>query len=318
MYMNAQTLEIFGWLFITLFLTLPAIFIILSKSERMFYLSSFGAPFFGFLIGSLLLYYSRNYGIYAFSFLVLWIVKVVGITIIVSVIKESELWRDIWLILLDFLFLILFVLFGIHYRTEIWFITATLLTFIIILGFMNVIYFEKPTPNILSSEFDPKKYFTGFLPILIVPFASILYTFDIGILDASTLHTFYGTLIGGFFALLGIVAMFGVFILERIKADRDYLSKLFIGLILLYIIAILVLTIGLITLPKNSENVIALNLSHNTLIPDSPLEERQLSNIGQIFGEIIFTASIGFIISSLAYLYKIVSEILKKGFVLNE
>jgi hypothetical protein len=315
MSMNAQTLEILGWLFITLFLTLPAIFVTLSKSDRMFYLSSYGAPFFGFLIGSLLLYYSRTYGIYAFSFLIFWIVRVV-ITI-VSLTKESELLTGIWLVLSDFLFLILFILFGTYYQTEIWFITATLVTFVNILGFMNVIYFEKPTQKLLSSEFDPKKYFTGFLPALVLPFASFLYIFDIGVLDAATLHTFYGTLIGGFFALLGIVAMFGVFILERFKDNRDYLSKLFKGLILLYVIATLVLTLGLITLPKNSEEI-ALDLSHNTLIPDSPLEERQLPDTGQIFGLIIFTASISFLISSLAYLYKIVSEILKSGFVFNE
>jgi len=314
MYIDAQTLERLGWLFITLFLTLPAIFIILAKSDRTAFVASYGGSLLGFSIGSLMLYYSRNDIIYAFSFLSLW--AVTRAVIIISLTKEHKLLGWISLSLSEFLSLILFISLGIFYQTEIWFITATLLAFVIVLEVMTAHYFKKPMP-----EFDVKKYLSNFLPGVVVPFTAILYTFDIGTLSATTLHTFYSTLIEGFFALLGIVAMFGIFILERIKVDKKfrkkskkYLSKLFIGLILLYIIGILVFTFGLIILPKSQGGITALDLSHDTLIPDEPLKARQLPDNTQLFGIILFTSSIGFLLSSLAYLYRIVSETLGREF----
>lgn len=320
--MNAQMLETLGWLFITLYMTLPEIFHILSIERLIFPLSQnkrlkhlafigafislfFSTRYCGYLIGGFLLYYSRDYGVYAFSFLIVWIGILFIPRIILNISKNKQLYLILYL-LTPLVFIALLVSFGIHFQTEIWFITATLYTLLSTLECINALYIKDP-----SSDFNPAKSYTDFLPGLIVPFTSILYVFDIGILGTETLHTFYSVLLGGFFALLGIVAMFGVFILSNVKDDRNHLHRLFKGLILLYIIAILILTSGLITLPKNSENEATIDLSHNALIPDSPLKERQLSDIGQIFGKIVFATAFALLISSLAYLYKIVSEILK-------
>lgn len=90
MCMNAQTLEILGWLFITLYLTLPdvsrllqnacPIFRIAPKNGRLIWLTIismyisvlFSTRRVGFLIGALLLCCSRDYGFYAFSFFIVW------------------------------------------------------------------------------------------------------------------------------------------------------------------------------------------------------------------------------------------------------
>lgn len=322
MSMNAQMLEILGWLLITLYTTLPEIFHVLSierlimpllQNKRLKYLAFVGtlvSVFFstrysGYLIGAFFLYYSRDYGVYAFSFLIVWIGILFTQKIILNISKKKQLYLISYL-LKSLVFIALFVSFGIHFQTEIWFITATLYTLLTTLAYLHGLYIKDP-----SSELNPAKSYNDFLPGLIIPFSSILYVFDIGILGTETLHTFYSVLLGGFFALLGIVAMFGVFILRDVKCDRNHLHRLFKGLIFLYIIAILILTLGLITLPKNSENEASIDLSHNTLIPDSPFKDRQLSGIGQIFGKIVFAAAFALLISSLAYLYKIVSEILK-------
>lgn len=320
MSMNAQMLERLGWLFITLYTTLPEIFHILSikRLKHLGFVGTLLSVFFstrycGYLIGAFFLYCSRDYGVYAFSFLIVWIGMLFIPKIILYMSKNKQLYLILYL-LTPLVFITLLISFGIHFQTEIWFITATLYALLSTLEVLNALYIKDS-----SSDFNPAKIYTDFLPGLIVPFTSILYVFDIGILGTETLHTFYSALLGGFFALLSIVAMFGVFILTKDnmkdnikdKEDRNHLHRLFKGLILLYIIAILILTSGLITLPKNSENEATLDLSHNTLIPDSPLKERQLSDIGQIFGKLLFTTAFALLISSLAYLYKIVSEILK-------
>lgn len=316
MYGNAQLLEILGWLIINLYFLIPEISISLqipkihNPTHFLRFLMDlllfllFGLHFFGFLIGSLLLYYSRDYGYFIFSFIVLWSVVVYSPMIIAIIASKNRLFYGIFFSG-DFLFLFLFILFGIFYQTEIWFITATLYAIVIILKFINGIYFPKID--------TPRNYIVNFLPGIIVLMVSILFVFDLGILNSATLYTFYSALIGGFFALLGIVAMFGVFILDRIENDKVYLSNLFKGLIIIYIISILTLTIGLVTLPKDSKNEPYLDISHNSLIPDIPLKERQLSSNHQIFGKIVFTASLGFLLSSLAYLYKIVSELLNQS-----
>lgn len=329
MCMNAQTLEILGWLFITLYLTLPEMFRLLRNRYLIFHilpkkehrieitLSSlyisvlFGTRFGGFSIGALLLCCSRDYGYYAFSFLIVWMVM----SLIQKKILKSNQPPLIIVYLIPVPFIVLLYLFAKHFQTEIWFITATLFAFVTFLELITftIAFLEVQTaapPMKRYSDSDLAEFRTNFYPALIIPFISILYVFDIGILDTETLHTFYGTLIGGFFALLGIVAMFGVFIL-RVKRNEGNLYGLFKGLILLYIIAILTLSLGLITLPKGSENEINIDLSHNSLIPDRPLEERQLSDNGQIVGKILFTVAIAFLISSLAYLYKITSRLLE-------
>jgi hypothetical protein len=266
--------------------------------------------FFGLLIGSMMLYCSRDYGIYAFSFLIFWIVRFFLI-IITAII--NKLLMFIWIILSDYGFPAIAILFGLYYQTEIWFIAATLFVLLNILQYLAMTFLKLRE----SESSGLAEIYSGFLPGLIIPFSSIFYLFDIGILDSATLQSFYSTFIQGFFALLGIVAMFGVFILDRIRVDKDYFSKLFIGLIILYIISILILTLGLITLPRNSETD-CLDLSYNALMPDTPLKERQLPpDSGQILEEIIFTATLGLLICSLAYLYKLVSDILGMSEILD-
>lgn len=253
---------------------------------------------FGLLIGSIMLYYSRDYGIYAFSFLFIWIIR--ALLIFVFTILNISLLK-ILVLFSDYAMPGIAILFSLYYKTEIWFITATLLVLMNLLQYLALTFIKDRTSEL--------EVYSGFFPGLIIPFASIFYLFDIGILDSATLQSFYSTFIQGFFALLGIVAMFGVFILDRIKVDKDYFSKLFVGLIILYIIAILVFTTGLITIPYDSGTG-SLDLSYDTLVPNIPLNERQFSDNSQIFGVIVFTSTLGLIICSLAYLYKMVIEIL--------
>jgi len=305
MYLDSQTAEILGWLFITLYITLPDIIVAL-KSPRKINITSFiYSRYFGFLIGSILLFDSGNYGIYAFSFLIFLFLR--GIATSLTILLNIPILYFILMLFSELFLLFIIILFGIFFKTEIWFITATLYVLFILLEFIHIFIIDR---NV--SKNDAKESMSKFLPGLIIPFTSILYIFNIGILESATLYAFYSTLITGFFALLSIIAMFGVFILRQNEIDRKNLSGLFKGLITLYIIAILFLTLGLITLPKNSEDKISVDLTYSTLIPNSSLNERQLSNTEQIFGKIMFAASFGFLVSSLGYLYLMVSEMLKK------
>lgn len=298
MYLTVQMFEILGWFLITIIPTFALLISILSKRTIFVFLITF----FGLLFGSIFLYFSENYGLFAFFFLIFYIVRVFGSIII----KGRNLY--IWIILCEILFISLFILFGVYFQTEIWLLSAILMSIAEILAFAHGIILASK-----SEVFDTYslEFFSRFLPALIVPFASILFVFDIGNLNKTILSTFYEILIAGFFALLGIVAMFGTFILEKIGENKEYLSRLFKGLIILYIISILVLTFGLITLNKYSGEDTAFDLSINTLIPNIPIEERHI-DINQIFGKIIFTAAWGFLISSLAYLFVLVSEMTKE------
>ena len=308
MYLDSHNAEILGWLIVTLYIALPNVFVALKSSRTISFTSIIYSRHFGFFIGSILLVYSRNYGFYAFSFFIFWALRAI-ITSLAMLLKKPLLYFYLMTVS-ELFFIYIIILFGIFYQTEIWFITATL--------YLLDIYFNLIHSTLLyknSSFEDPnfekqsKKVMGQFLPALIIPFTAVIYIFNIGVLDKSTLSTFYGTLITGFFTLLSIISMFGVFILNPIKSDRKYLIGLFKGLVLLYIVAILFLTLGFITLPKTTET--SLDLSLSTLIPDSPLNERELSNTEQIFGKIIFAASFCFLISSLGYLYLMVSEMLK-------
>ena len=303
MAINSQMLEILGWLLITLVTTFPAIIAVLRKPKIQYiYLLTF----LGFLIGSLLLYYSNYYGFYAFSFLIFWIFRLL-LLIIIWKLKENLLIS--YIVLSDYGAPIITILFGLYFQTKIWFITTTLVLLVVLLQYLALTFNRSDKSN----SDDPGKKLgeisTDFLPGLIIPFASVFYLFNIGILDSETLTSFYGIFIQGFFALIGIIAMFSLFILERIEVNKDYFSKLFKGLIVLYIFVILVLTLGLITTPQNLDAGY-IDLSYDALVPDIPIKERQLADSSQIFEEIIFTISLGLLLCSLAYLYKIVVEIL--------
>ena len=299
MAINSQMLEILGWLFITLVPTFPIIIAVLRKPKLQYI---YGLTFVGFLIGSLLLYYSKDYGIYAFSFLAFWIFRI--FLIISSTILNKRL-QYILIILSDYGVPVIAILFGIYFQTKIWFITATLLLIVIMLQYLAMT-FKRPD----KSNFDNLgEMFSDFWPGLIIPFASVFYLFNLGILDSEILKSFYGIFIQGFFALIGIVAMFSLFILKQIEVNKEYFSNLFKGLIVLYILVILVLTLGLITIPRNLDTGY-IDLSYDALVPDIPIKERQLADSSQIFEEIIFTTTLGLLLCSLAYLCKIVFEIL--------
>ena len=299
MAINSQMLEILGWLFITLVPTFPIIIAVLQKPKLQYI---YGLTFVGFLIGSLLLYYSKDYGIYTFSFLAFWIFRIFLITSI-AILKKKLLYISIFLS--DYGVPVIAILFGIYFQTKIWFITATLLLLVIMLQYLAMT-FKRPD----RSTFDNLgEIFYDFWPGLIIPFASFFYLFNLGILDYEILKSFYGIFIQGFFALIGIVAMFSLFILEGIEVNKEYFSKLFKGIIVLYIFVILVLTLGLITIPRNLDPGY-IDLSYDALVPDIPIKERQLSDSSQIFEEIIFTTTLGLLLCSLAYLCKMVFEIL--------
>jgi hypothetical protein len=300
MAINSQILEILGWLFITLFPTILVIIFTLLKPKLKYELHLIGFIFVGYLIGSLLLYYSKDYGIYAFSFLAFYIFKMFLIIILISTIKNLKT-----MVFLDYGMPVIAIVFGIYFQTKIWFITATLLLLVTMLQYLAMT-FERPD---MSNSINAREIISGFMPGLIIPFASIFYLFNLGILDYETLNSFYGIFIQGFFTLLGIVAMFGLFILEKIEFNKVYFSKLFKGLIVLYILAILVSTLGLITIPRNLDTGY-IDLSYDALVPDIPIKERQLSDSSQIFEEIIFTTTLGLLLCSLAYLCKMVFEIL--------
>lgn len=312
MYLDSQNAEILGWLIITLYITLPDIFVALKSPPITRFTSIIFTRYFGFFIGSLLLFYSRNYEIYAFLFLIYWIIR--GCITFFAMFFKKPLLYFYSMFSADFYFIYIIILFGIFFQTEIWFITATLYLLLVFFRYIHGIFIvRKSSSKNQNYEYQSKIFMGQFLPASIIPFTAIIYIFNVGVLDETTLSTFYGTLITGFFTLLSIIAMFGVFLLNQIKYNRKYLIGLFKGLVVVYIVAILFLTIGFITLPENSEKEISLNLSLSTLIPDTPLNERELSNTEEIFGKIMFAASFCFLLSSLAHLYLIVSEMLKEN-----
>jgi len=300
MCLSVQMFEILGWFFVTISPTFALLISIFSKRTIFLFLITS----FGLLFGSILLYFSKIYGIFSFFFIILYLVRLIGFKII----EERSKKYYFWIILCEILFIIIFIFFGIHFQTEIWLLSAILFLFSEILVFFHGIILASKSE---TYDVNSLELFNTFLPGLLVPFISILFLFDFGNLYTPILSTFYGILIAGFFALLGIVAMFGTFILDKIKINKEYLNMLFKGLIVLYIIAILVLTFGLITLNKYCDKDVAIDLSISTLIPDIPLEERHIDT-NQIFGKIIFTAAWGFLFSSLAYLFQLVSELTKE------
>lgn len=290
-------MEMVGWLFIVIFSTFGYVLIGLFKNIKFKHV--YGIVFFGFLFGSIMLYYSRDYGLFAFSFLIFWIIRLFILFIPLIIFKKS--FPTNVLLLLEYGFPIVAIFLGLYFQTAIWFIASTLMVLPIILSYYVGIFIK---PQNSESDNETEILFKS-LPLYLIPLTSVFFIFNIGIIDSTTLQSFYSTLIQGIFTLLGLVATFGSFFLEKIKSKEK--SNLFMGLILIYILIALVLIYGLISYPKNSQN--ALDLSNNVLFPNSPLKERQLPNNIQIFEEIKFSLSLSLLVFSFGYLYKYISDI---------
>ena len=185
MYLDPQKAEILGWLFITLYITLPDIIVALKSPPIIRFTSIIFSRYFGFFIGSLLLFDSRNYGIYAFLFLIFWFLR--GTITLLAMLLKKPLLYFYSMISADFFFIYIIILFGIFFQTEIWFITATLYLLSIFLNFGHArLLYKNSSLKDQNFESQSKIVMGQFLPAIIIPFTAIIYIFNIGVLDKTT------------------------------------------------------------------------------------------------------------------------------------
>lgn len=214
----------------------------------------------------------------------------------------------------------LFILIGYVSNTLVWFIGAMI---IFSLGLINGIHelafreairfkykdlysLEKMIPPATQHPF----YITSEeLPTKVIFLISLLvFPFCLNILDQNLVFSLYNSIIHITATLLGIVGMFSIFILTYEKKERYSVAfaKIIKGFVILYIFVII---FSFFSMVYSSGCIV--DLSHNTIIPPQPVQNRELPSNTQLLSTLLFIGTLCLFLGSFFYLYSLISFILE-------
>jgi hypothetical protein len=188
-----------------------------------------------------------------------------------------------------------------------------ILLMIVVYGFYDLVKVKYLSPMVKYSDINENKTISFFDEVknvdlyawLIVLIMFLLYNYQFfNILDCQTLYYFYSATAQIFAALLGIVAMFGILILQKNECENntknDVLKNGIKGFLIIYITVIILSLTGLLV----SRSI---TLESMSLIP----RNMDINSMRGLVNSIIFESCFLMIPVALLYLYAMIVDFLK-------